>query len=307
MLRKKYKFFWISPWRDQIRQHHVPAPLVVLVLVLAIVGAVAAIPTGLHYLYEYDSLKARSSELSSLRERNQTQQIEIQSFAQRIASIEEELARIRGFNSKLRALANLQMPNVSDVDRLGVGGPVADRANLAQLLDEDVQSQIRRMHFDLEDVDFELRIQRESIDELKEFLADKASLLASTPSIWPVRGWLSSGFGPRKGAFSRRREFHRGLDIAARTGTAVHAPADGIVVKAGPSFGYGRLIIIDHGYNTKTRFGHLSKILVAPGDRVKRGDEIGLVGSTGRSTGPHLHYEVRLGDKAVDPLKFILD
>ena len=126
------------------------------------------------------------------------------------------------------------------------------------------------------------------------------------PSIWPVEGESTDGFGVRGNPFGGGgAEFHPGQDIAAPHGTPVAAAADGVVVKADWQNGYGQTVVIDHGNGLTTRYGHLSKIEVAAGQEIKRGDELGLVGSTGRSTGPHLHYEVRIGEVPVSPLHYL--
>jgi murein DD-endopeptidase MepM/ murein hydrolase activator NlpD len=132
-------------------------------------------------------------------------------------------------------------------------------------------------------------------------------LLSSTPSIYPVRGLMGNGFGWRRDPFTGMRDFHQGLDLVAPPGTKVVTPADGIVTRVGPSGGFGQAIIIAHGYGIITRFGHLSAYNVRVGQRVKRGDVIGTVGSTGRSTGPHLHYELLVHQRNVDPVKYILE
>ena len=155
----------------------------------------------------------------------------------------------------------------------------------------------------------EKRVKQEEIilDGIFTALNDKRSLLDSTPSIWPVKGWVTSEFGYRVDPFTGRQELHEGLDIAARLGTPVVAPADGIVIYARYERSFGNTIIIDHGYGFSTLYGHLSEIYVRPGDRVKRGQVIGAVGNTGRSTGPHLHYEVRKNGVPVDPRDYILE
>ncbi len=145
------------------------------------------------------------------------------------------------------------------------------------------------------------------LDAVEKAIQSRTRLLSCTPSIAPTMGVITDGFGPRKDPFTGQRAFHRGLDIAARRGTPVEAPADGIVLFAGHEHGYGRVIRLSHGFGYVTVFGHLSKILVHPGARVHRGEVIGLVGSTGRSTGPHLHYEVHVDGKAVNPLYYILN
>ncbi len=147
----------------------------------------------------------------------------------------------------------------------------------------------------------------EHLDAVEKAMQSRTRLLACTPSIAPAMGVITDGFGPRKDPFTGRRAFHRGLDIAARRGTPVEAPADGIVLFAGHEHGYGRVIKLSHGFGYVTVFGHLSKILVHPGEKVHRGEIIGHVGSSGRSTGPHLHYEVHVDGKAVNPLYYILN
>lgn len=130
--------------------------------------------------------------------------------------------------------------------------------------------------------------------------------MTTLPSVWPLRGKLTDGFGNRRNPFNRRlSEFHPGQDISAPQGTPVSVTADGIVVFAGEKKGYGRVVIVDHGNNISTRYGHLSLVETTLGTLIKRGEQIGLVGSTGRSTGPHLHYEVRVEDVPVNPLAYL--
>lgn len=125
------------------------------------------------------------------------------------------------------------------------------------------------------------------------------------PSIWPVRGRLTAGFGERMDPFSGEQAFHPGIDIADPYGTDVVATGDGLVIEAEPDAGYGRSILIDHGDGITTRYAHLSKIFVVVGEQVKQGEIIGAIGSSGRSTGPHLHYEVRIHGTPVNPLRFL--
>lgn len=125
------------------------------------------------------------------------------------------------------------------------------------------------------------------------------------PSLWPVRGRITAGFGQRLDPFSGEGEFHSGVDIAAPNGSRVEASANGFVLQAGPNSGYGNQILIDHGFGFTTTYGHLSKILVLAGQEVKRGQVIGAVGMTGRTTGPHLHYEVIVNDTRVNPARYL--
>ena len=145
------------------------------------------------------------------------------------------------------------------------------------------------------------------IHNLDQFLLDKESILRSTPSILPARGWITSYYGPRKSPHSGRKKMHEGLDIGGKTGTPILAPADGMISFSGHKPGFGKFVQIDHGYGLETIFGHANKLLVREGEKVKRGHTIALLGNTGLSTGPHLHYEVRVNGIAVDPLYYILD
>lgn len=154
---------------------------------------------------------------------------------------------------------------------------------------------------------------REFLDGLESRLSSVRSdvdkwnaLAAATPSIWPAHGWLSSRMGTRTDPFTGDADYHRGLDISADHGSPVYATADGTVVRAGREGAYGNLVTIDHGYGLETRYGHLSKFEVKAGAKVKRGDIIGRVGATGRATGPHLHYEVRVNGRLLNPLQLLL-
>jgi hypothetical protein len=159
----------------------------------------------------------------------------------------------------------------------------------------------------LDSLDKKVKAQEQESRELKSYFEDQQALLASAPSIWPVRGWVTSDFSVRLDPFTGERMTHEGMDIATALGTPVRAPADATVIFAGLEGGYGHVLVLDHGYGLKTRFGHLSRIDVKVGDKVHRGDLIAAVGSTGRSTGPHLHYEVRVNGVADNPRKFILE
>ncbi len=145
------------------------------------------------------------------------------------------------------------------------------------------------------------------LSTLEGIYKDKFEILGYTPSIWPVKGILTHGFGWRKDPFTGKPDYHQALDISARRGTSIVAPADGTVIEVKASRGYGKTVILSHGFGLTTRYAHLDSYNVKKGQKVKRGDVIAFLGSTGRSTGPHLHYEVRLDGKAVDPMKYMVE
>lgn len=144
-----------------------------------------------------------------------------------------------------------------------------------------------------------LRTVRSDVDK-------RNALAAATPSIWPAHGWLSSSMGMRTDPFTGEREHHPGLDISAEKGSPIYATADGTVKQASFQGAYGNLIVVDHGFGLETYYGHLSAFKIKVGDTVKRGDVIGLVGATGRATAPHLHYEVRVNGRLLNPLQMLL-
>ena len=142
---------------------------------------------------------------------------------------------------------------------------------------------------------------------LERFYEEHSLMLASTPSIWPVRGYLSSSYGERNDPFTGDREFHFGIDVSTPIGRPVVAPADGVALYASKRGSYGNVIVLDHKFGMMTRYAHLSRFNVRAGTRVKRGDVIGYVGNTGRSNGPHLHYEIWVSDRPTHPLNYVLE
>jgi murein DD-endopeptidase MepM/ murein hydrolase activator NlpD len=156
------------------------------------------------------------------------------------------------------------------------------------------------LHDLLNGIESRLRVVRSDVER-------RNVLAASTPSIWPTQGWLSSGTGGRSDPFTGEADYHPGLDISADRGTPVYATADGTIGHASFSGAYGNLVVVEHQFGIETRYGHLSAFRTARGQTVKRGDLIGLVGATGRATGPHLHYEVRVNGRILNPLSFLLN
>jgi murein DD-endopeptidase MepM/ murein hydrolase activator NlpD len=143
------------------------------------------------------------------------------------------------------------------------------------------------------------------LDGVRDSVERRQALASATPSVWPVAGWLTSSYGTRRDPITNDRDFHPGLDISADYGQPVLATADATVESAGPNGAYGNMVVLDHGYGIVTKYGHLSRFGVAGGQRVKRGDVIGYVGSTGRSTGSHLHYEIWMNGRLTDPMTLL--
>jgi murein DD-endopeptidase MepM/ murein hydrolase activator NlpD len=234
------------------------------------------------------------------------QRKQIQKFASEINSLKTSLVKLNTFEKKIRIIANLEKTSEQE-SLFGVGGSIPEDLDSQLPLTEKHNSLLREMHKQTRELNLASVSQEKIFESLYEGLKKQRNLLSSTPSIRPTEGWLSSGFGYRISPFTGLREFHKGQDIAGRKGTKIIAPADGIVTFVGRNGLYGKMIKIDHGHGIITRYGHLQKFLKKRGEAVKRGEAIALMGNSGRSTGPHLHYEVFLNGLPVNPQKYILN
>ena len=269
---------------------------------------VALIASSVYFVQQYMELQGNETELAKLRKESKIRKIQVEKFSHQVKNFETEMARLERFEKKLRVITALENSPKSVEKNWGVGGPFGlTTSSCNTSMGRGAASMVERLSIGLDHLDKQAKIQSISFQELDNFFKNQKSLLSSTPSIWPTRGWVTSGFGFRKSPFTGLREKHEGWDIAARSGSQVRATADGEVVVEGREYGYGNMVEVNHGYGVVTRYGHNSKHLVKVGDRVKRGQVISLVGSTGRSTGPHLHYEVLLHGVPVSPKNYILE
>jgi murein DD-endopeptidase MepM/ murein hydrolase activator NlpD len=234
------------------------------------------------------------------------QREQIQKFAKEINALKNQLVKLNQFEQKIRVIANIDQPNHAD-GLFGVGGSAPEDLNPNMELTQRHQSLIKDMHQQITQLDSASLNQNDDFELLLGKLEDQKNLLAHTPAIRPARGWITSSFGYRQSPFTGRREFHHGLDIANQKGTPIVASADGVVSFAAEKGSFGNLLVIDHGYGIITRYGHTDTIVAKPGERVKRGQTVAFMGNTGRSTGPHLHYEVRLNGVPINPSKYILN
>jgi len=263
--------------------------------------------------YDYYNLKVSSVrsfsnavQLTSQQDEIIRQRQQIQEFAGEISNLKNKLVDLNNFEKKIRIIANIE--NVGDQNNLfGVGGSVPEDLNAQIPLTKKHNSLLREMHEQVDQLQLASANQNQGFEFLFKHLQDQQSLLASTPAIRPCKGWKTSNFGYRISPFTGRREFHKGFDIANRKGTPIVATADGVVSFAGKKGLLGNAVYIDHGHGMLTRFGHLDKITAKRGKPVKRGDKIATMGNTGRSTGPHVHYEIHLNGIPVNPEKYILN
>lgn len=288
-------------------------------------------------LVDYFGLLLQAMENKRLKAENAQLIKQFQVVESKVSALENSLERVKTFTTKLKLITNVDADDRISKLTMGpkpsAGQPVEEyepmeaREGTDVLEEQDevfsnkkpLNDQVGELANEATDKDYaslvvridkavkETQLKEQSVIDLWESLSERQSLLNATPNMKPAKGWITSRFGYRISPFSGKSALHAGLDIAAAPGSPVYAPADGVVVFASYDESYGKLISIDYGYGVTTRFAHLSQIYVQVGQRVNKWDVVGAVGNTGRSTGPHLHYEVRINGTPVDPINFILD
>lgn len=305
----------------------VKAFALITALILVILGAGAV---------DYVGLLLEAGENKRLRAENAALKQQFDIVESKVTSLETSLERVKNYSTKLKLITNIEDQERSL--KLSIGpmpkpgqnleyynSSLKDRAPTSEFLTkEDVfvaqppldeaKGELAR-HAKINYASLSIRIDRavkdtelreQGVLELYETLSERQNLLNATPSIRPARGWYTSKFGYRIDPFTSKPVMHAGIDIAAPPGTPVYAPADGVVSYVGYESGYGKLVSIDHGYGVTTRFAHNSQTFVDVGQKLSRFDVISAIGTTGRSSGPHLHYEIRVHGVPVDPMNYIL-
>jgi murein DD-endopeptidase MepM/ murein hydrolase activator NlpD len=258
------------------------------------------------FFCDYIQVKKKAFELSRLREEAQAQKSQLHFFSSKIEDLEKQLSKLKDFDKKIRIIANLERGQET-TSLMGMGGPspsdIRDKLKSAK----DDPGLVQQMRADVERLQSEAITQEVSLAELEKNLQTKKEMMVHMPSLWPTMGWVTSGFGFRTNPFSGLSQMHEGMDISNRVGTVIVAPSDGIVSDVGNDLVYGKILVISHGFGMTSRYCHLSKTLVKAGQKVTRGDKIAEIGMTGRTTGPHLHYEVRLNGIPVNPMRYIVN
>lgn len=268
-----------------------------------LIASVVAILVTLYVVYDYASIKRDRAELVKLRAQTKEQSQQFRDLAIKADVFADRMEELRQFDKKIRILSADQTSRDKKLP-LGIGGSNKE-TRVTELLDQDQQKLITGIRERLATLNEDANDREKSFNEILTFLHEQKSILAATPSIWPVKGWVTSKFGVRESPFRSGVEFHKGLDIATRFGKEIVAPADGLVIVSAHDPQDGNFIKIDHGRGLATGFAHLSRIAVKQGMRVKKGDIIGYVGDTGRSTGSHLHYSVFVNNVPVNPRKYL--
>ncbi len=281
-----------------LKQFKIPVVTIYSVIIVAVL-----LLAGNFYLSaEYFTQKVDQTEIEKLRAENLELKEKYEQLRWNLSEVEDRFAVLVDKEVKIRTLFNL--PEINAEERqLGIGGPsspslvnLSETEQTALATEFEIDQLLRISNYELE-----------KYNDVEKELNTIKDRLSHTPSIWPTKGWNSRGFGIKHDPFTGYKQMHRGIDIANNTGTAIIATADGKIKVSSSQAGMGKYVTIDHGYGFQTRYGHLSKRIVKRGQKVKRGDIIGYMGSTGYSTGPHLHYEVFRNGKFLNPKKFILN
>ncbi len=303
----------------QVKKILIPA----WIIQLAGVGLAIVIVLGGIMATNYAYVMSQIGENNELKTENRRLRQQVQVFKSKMGTLEDTMERVKTFSTRLKVItgsedrggAQALMKNIPDAAE-NIGKPLSIPAEVLAIEAEleprdpehgELQKQYAELDATITSMSSDASQIEQSLQNQYESLADQKAFLAALPTRKPAVGYFTSGFGTRKAPFGGKIKMHEGLDIANHPGTPIKASADGLITFASTKAGYGQTVVIDHGYGLQTWYAHTRKILVRNGARVKRGETIALLGNTGRSTGPHVHYEVRVNGTPVDPLSYILE
>ncbi len=294
--RRCYTLMVVPHRGNKVYRIQMPIRIVKAYLVAASVVALFAAAGVFHYQYTVHRAQTELEELQTLRSVNVAQASQLNQLARNTAILQEEMSKLNQLDAEVRRLLNKEeLPGASrsgvarlSSGRAGEGGP-------------SVNPQPAELFNLVKDLQVNAKARGESLAQLKEGLMERNARMAATPSIWPTEGVVTSRFGWRWGG----SDWHPGIDVAADSGTPIVATATGVVVASGWNGGYGRQVVVDHGYGITTSYAHNSENVVSVGQTVKKGQLVAYMGSTGFSTGPHVHYEVQVNGTAVNPASFL--
>jgi murein DD-endopeptidase MepM/ murein hydrolase activator NlpD len=290
--RRQFSLLIVRGDGERVLRLNFPRPAVVAAgLALAVILSTTGV-----LVRDWLKLRDLTREAVTFHDQIQQQRVTIDTLNRRVVDIRQEMAGWRDLHAKIWEPLGPELTPRGRDRGIGGGTPTTDGAPTRLSPIEE----LNRLGDTVKD-------QTDNLKSLERVMARAGRMLATLPTRWPVRGSVNSEFGVRHSPWNEGREFHSGMDIRAERGTPIYAPASGTVVHAGPAQDYGTAIIIDHGQDIRTLYGHLSKLNVQHGQRVVRGTLIGHTGNTGRSSGPHLHYEIAVKGQAVNPRAYLWD
>jgi murein DD-endopeptidase MepM/ murein hydrolase activator NlpD len=295
-LGKSFYTFIVIPHASP-RLHKLKLPLRTL-YILATIGVLSfSVVVGLGF--NYAKMAFRAADYDKLQTENTDLKVQKSNLEVVTRKLGEKLSNLESTSQRIQSIIeNDNLTKRGKVNGPAIGGSKVDYTTAELLRSANLKDGIDLLKGRTAEMESTLSL-------LEQVATQRADRLRFTPSIWPVKGAITSHYGNRADPFSGDAELHLGLDIAALFNTQIHAPADGVILYSERKAAYGNLVIIDHGNGLTTRFGHLSRSLVKVGQVVKRGEVVGLVGMTGRTTAPHLHYEVRMNDRPQNPRTYL--
>ncbi len=299
-MKKAPKLLFVLNTRKGVYSVSVSWGKMVSAIVVAIFAFIFVIILGANFL----SNLVYQTKLVRLRKNNNRLVSTFYDINNRIQKMESEMSVLVEKDKALRTYIDLPAVD-QDIRKLGIGGRLMPKSDELDQLLPGGDMKVSELANNLDRLAREVKFERLSYEAIYDAFRNRSDQIQSTPSIRPVyTGFINDAFGYRRDPFTGRREFHYGIDIATPTGTPVFATADGVIGEASYQGGYGNVVKINHGYGYSTLYAHLSRISVNPGDTIRRGQKIGEVGVTGRTTGPHLHYEVKQFNINKNPLDF---
>lgn len=252
----------------------------------------------------YQQMRSEAKEYRGLLAQYRTQQEQLLFLARQTEDLQSEVQAIRELDATIRRMMKLKPDSNLDNEALSMAvGSLEER--VVTVSRGGLSATLLRTEMSILKLQDEIPAVEEDLRTSEKSIAAAQARQAATPSIWPTTGAITSGFGYRQNPFGWGKQFHSGIDIGASTGTPIYATAKGVVNFAGYQSGYGYVVFINHGYGYSTTYAHMSKFVVKRGQAVQKGQLIGYVGSTGRSTGPHLHYEVRINGRTQNPMNYL--
>ncbi len=302
-MKKRPLLIYMNPKTSGVKEFKLSFRKIIFTFLALVVVVALSLKYSVDFIVDF----SQNSQISKLKNENDVLQTELKGITEQIVELRSNLDIIEDRDDQLRVMLDLPQIN-PDVRQVGIGG--AD-PNATELMNFEALSFGNELTDNLEmlkKLEREVRLEKESYEKILSTVERREDSLRYLPVLKPVRNaYISSPFGNRIHPIRKRLHFHKGIDLAAQRGTPIMATADGIIEFAGKNAGYGLFVRINHKYGFETAYGHLRKIYVRSGQRVKRGDKIGEVGSTGLATSSHLHYEVIQNGKVQNPYDFFLD
>jgi murein DD-endopeptidase MepM/ murein hydrolase activator NlpD len=295
MARSFYTFIVVPNASSRLHKLRLPVQLLYVLAVIGIISFFLAVGLGFSYakmafkVSDYNQLQSENIDLKVQKKNLEVSAVKLGSKLTELETLSLRLSNLFESDNWTKRI-KVSLP--------AVGGSKVDYPTADLLGNPALKTDMDLMKDRTSDLENQLRL-------LEQVAEKRATILRFTPTIWPLRGHITSHYGNRLDPFNGDAELHLGLDIAGIYGSPVHAPADGVVIYAARKATYGNLVIIDHGNGLTTRHGHLSRFNVRVGQRVRKNDVVAFVGTTGRSTAPHLHYEVRQNDHPVNPRNYL--